>query len=117
MLAYLDQVAVSLRPQTVRAVEIDLRIFACFVVDHDPALSCVADIDRSHIEAFKLWQQAQPGVKGTPLATATFRRRLGMLRMFFVRITEWGWPDAPVRAPIFFGDVPRRSRAAPTVPR
>ena len=66
MLAHLDQIDVSLRPQTVRAVEIDLRIFACFVLDHDPALSCVADIDRSHIEAFKLWQQAQRGMGGRP---------------------------------------------------
>ena len=113
MLAYLDQVSVSLRPQTVRAVEIDLRIFAGFVLVHDPALSCVAEIDRSHIEAFKLWQRAQPGVKGESLATATFRRRLGMLRMFFVRITEWGWTDAPARVPIFFGDVPRRTEPLP----
>jgi len=113
MLAYLDQVAVSLRPQTVRAVETDLRIFACFVVDHDPALSCVGEVDRSHIEAFKLWQRAQSGVKGAPVASSTFRRRLGMLRMFFVRITEWGWTDAPARLPIFFGDVPRRSEPLP----
>ncbi len=113
MLAYLDQVAVSLRPQTVRAVETDLRIFAGFVLVHDPALGCVAEVDRSHIEAFKLWQRAQPGVKGAPLATATFRRRLGMLRMFFLRITEWGWDDAPARVPIFFGDVPRRTEPLP----
>ena len=48
MLAYVDQIEVSLRPQTVKAVETDLRIFAGFVVDHDPALSCVAEVDRSH---------------------------------------------------------------------
>jgi len=113
MLAYLDQVAVSLRPLTVKALEVDLRVFAGFVVGHDPALTCVADIDRSHIEAFKLWQHAQPGRRGAPLRESTFRRRLGMLRMFFVRITEWDWPDAPAKVPIFFGDVPRRSEPLP----
>ncbi len=113
MLAYVDQVAVSLRPSTVKAVGTDLRIFAGFVVDHDPALSCVAEVDPSHIEAFKLWQRAQPGTKGQPVKSSTFRRRLGMLRMFFLRITEWGWDDAPARVPIFFGDVPKRSEALP----
>ena len=113
MLAYVDQIAVSLRSSTVKAVATDLRIFAGFVVDHDPALSCVAEVDRSHIEAFKLWQRAQPGTKGQPVKSSTFRRRLGMLRMFFLRITEWGWDDAPARVPIFFGDVPKRTEALP----
>ena len=59
MLAYLAQIAVSMRPSTVTAVETDLRIFAEFLIEHDPALSCVADIERSHVEAFKIWQRAQ----------------------------------------------------------
>ena len=33
--------------------------------------------------------------------------------MFFVRITEWDWSDAPTRVPIFFGDVPRRTEPLP----
>ncbi len=33
--------------------------------------------------------------------------------MFFVRITEWDWPDAPAKVPIFVGDVPRRSEPLP----
>ena len=93
-------------------MEIDLRIFAGFLIDHDPALEAVADIGRSHIEAFKVWQHAQPGNQG-PLKASTFRRRIGMLRMFFVRIVEWGWDDAPVRVPIFFGDVPKRDEPLP----
>jgi site-specific recombinase XerD len=113
MLRYLEQVAVSLRPATVHAMETDLRIFARFVVTHDPALSCAAEIDRSHLEAFKIWQRAQPGIHGAAIMTSTFRRRFSMLRMFFVRITEWGWEDAPARVPIFFGDVPKRDEPLP----
>lgn len=38
------------------AVETDLRLFAFFLVDHDPPVIGVADVERSHVEAFKLWQ-------------------------------------------------------------
>jgi integrase len=112
MLAYLDQIAVSQRPNTVHAIETDLRLFAGFLVNHDPALAGVADIERSHVEAFKVWQHAQPGTKGT-IKASTFRRRMCMLRMFFIRIIEWDWPDAPARVPIFFGDVPKRDEPLP----
>ncbi len=33
--------------------------------------------------------------------------------MFFVRIEEWGWPQAPPRAPMFHGDVPIQDHALP----
>jgi integrase len=39
--------------------------------------------------------------------------RLGTLRMFFVRIDEWGWAEAPARVPMFPGDVPRQDRPLP----
>jgi integrase len=113
MLAYLAQVTVSFRPSTIRATDTDLRIFAGFLIDHDPALSCVADIDRSHVEAFKVWQHAQPGQTGKPFKATSFRRRIGSLRMFFIRIVEWDWDDAPARVPIFFGDVPKRDESLP----
>jgi integrase len=113
MLAYLAQVTVSFRPATVTATATDLRIFAGFLIDHDPALSCVGDIDRSHVEAFKVWQHAQPGIKGKPFKESSFRRRIGSLRMFFIRIVEWDWDDAPARVPIFFGDVPKRDESLP----
>ena len=106
MLDYLDQIMVSQRPATVRSVNTDLRTFARFVIVHDPAVRCVAAVGRKHIEAFKVWQNRQPGIKTATVKPATFRRRIGMLRMFFIRIIEWGWDDAPARVPIFFGDVP-----------
>ncbi len=112
MLAYVAQMAVSMRPSTARAIETDLRMLAGFLIDHDPALCGVADVERSHIEAFKLWQRRQPGLSGA-LKPATFRRRMGQLRTFFLRITEWGWQDAPLRVPIFFGDVPKRDEPLP----
>jgi site-specific recombinase XerD len=114
MLAYLDQLAVSMRPSTIKAADTDLRIFAGFLIRHDPALTCVADVERSHVEAFKLWQRAQPGRNAGKLyQTASFRRRMSMLKMFFIRIIEWDWDDAPARVPIFFGDIPKRDESLP----
>src|SRR6056297_2284006 len=113
MLAYLAQITVSMRPSTVRATETDLRILAGFLIDHDPALSGVGDIDRYHIEAFKLWQRAQSGTPGRLFKESSFRRRMSMLRMFFIRIVEWDWDDAPARVPILFGDVPKRDESLP----
>ena len=113
MLAYLAQITVSMRPSTVRSAEADLRIFAGFLIGHDPALSCAADIDRSHVEAFKLWQRAQLGQTGKPFKESSFRRRMSLLKMFFIRIIEWEWNDAPARGPIFFGDVPKRDESLP----
>ena len=113
MLAYVAQMGVSMRPSTARAIETDLRMLAGFLIDHDPALGGVADVERSHIEAFKLWQRAQPSVSSGRLKPATFRRRMGQLRTFFTRIVEWGWDDAPMRVPIFFGDVPKRDEPLP----
>jgi integrase/recombinase XerD len=112
MVAYVAQIGVSMRPSTAKAVETELRIFTGFLLGHDPALAAVADIERSDIEAFKLWQWAQPGTFGR-LKPATFRRRFGQLRTFFLRITEWGRDDAPARVPIFFGDVPKRDEPLP----
>ena len=47
------------------------------------------------------------------MTTATIAHRLGTLRMFFVRIDEWGWDEAPPRVPIFPGDLPRLDRPLP----
>lgn len=43
----------------------------------------------------------------------TIAHRLGTLRMFLVRIAEWGWDDAPARVPIITGDLPRQDKALP----
>ena len=50
---------------------------------------------------------------GKPFKESSFRRRMSMLRMFFIRIVEWDWDDAPARVPIFFGDVPKRDESLP----
>ncbi len=106
MTQYLDQLAVSARPGTVSAYDITLRQFAACVIETDPTCRRVADIDRRHIEYYKLWLKDRRRAGGTALAAKTVRHRLGLLRVFFERVIEWGYDDAPARVPIYPGDLP-----------
>jgi integrase len=111
--AYLDQVSVSLRPASVIAATGILGRFAGFLADAHPDVDGAADITRAHIESYKLWLVARPGVKGRKASVNTIRASLSTLRMFFERIIEWDWPDAPRRVPIFAGDIPKRDEPLP----
>jgi integrase len=112
MTAYLDQLAVSSRPATVDAASLALRQFADHVTVDDPACTCVAAIERRHIESFKLALAARSGRHGK-LSTTTIRHRLGMLRTFFERIIDWDDPDAPRRVPVLTGDIPKADEPLP----
>ena len=113
MATYLDQLSVSARPGTVSAFDIALRFFAGRVTEADRWCVAVADVERRHIEDFKIWQAARPGKRGKLLSTTTIRHRLGLLRTFFERIIEWGYDDAPARVPIFPGDFPKADEPLP----
>jgi integrase len=114
MRRYLDQIAVTLRPGSVGTIDTTLRLFGQFVSGYDPAICCIADIRRIHIEVFKPWLAARPGQGGRgTLSPTTIRMRLGHLRAFFTRIIEWDYPDAPPRVPVLAGDLPIRDRPLP----
>lgn len=113
MLRYLEQIALSLRPGTVGQADTSLRAFAGWLTHHHPQLDTIAAIRREHIEAYKTWLHRQDGYHGRTLSVATISHRLGDLRSFLDRITEWGWPDAPDRPLIFLGDFPRPDRPLP----
>jgi site-specific recombinase XerD len=110
---YLAQLRLSLRPGTVRNAEATLREFARFLAERDPAVTCVADIARRHVEAYKAWLAERPAARGGPLHRHTIRDRLMVLRNFFERLLEWGTADAPARVPIFAGDLPIADEALP----
>jgi site-specific recombinase XerD len=106
MRAYLDQVATTLRPGRVKNIEATLREFAGFVSERDPAAQCVADLGRSHVEAYKRWLAARPALRGGPLHRHTIKDRLCALRGFFTRLLEWETVDAPARVPVLASDMP-----------
>jgi integrase len=112
--AYLDQIAVSLRPSSVESATSILGRFAGFLAEHHPEVTGAADIGRRQIEDYKIWLAAREGAKPGSRPTAnTLRANLGTVRMFFERIIEWDWPDAPARVPIFAGDIPKRDDPLP----
>ncbi len=106
-LGYLDQIAVSLRASTVARTETILREFAEFTTDTDPAVARVADLRRTHIEAYKLHLNQRPSITGGVLSKRSLANHLGALRSCFERLTEWGGTDQPAAVLVFSGDLPR----------
>ena len=113
MRRYLEQIACVLRPGSVVNTDQTLRCFAAFLAEAAPAVTGLAQITRRHVEDFKPWLAARPGQNKPRLTTATIAHRLGTLRMFFLRIEEWGWDEAPPRVPMFPGDLPRQDHPLP----
>jgi site-specific recombinase XerD len=105
MLSYLDQMGVSLRPASIDAIELALRGFADYATG-EHRLRRVRSVQRVHIEGFKLWLAAQPVSSSRTMSARTVKHRLGMLRVFFERIIEWQWADAPKSCPILAIDMP-----------
>jgi site-specific recombinase XerD len=113
MRRYLDQLAHILRPGSVGGADQALRSLAAFLAERAPDVRFVADIRRHHIEDFRTWLAARPGRRAARLTPATLAHRLGTLRMFFVRISDWDWPEAPARVPIIPADLPRQDHPLP----
>src|SRR5712692_9808805 len=112
MRRYLVQCSTFLAPRSVDAADTTLRQFTRWVVDNTDVV-VVADITRTNVEDYKVWLAAQPGAKEPVLSKNTQRQRLRMIRIFFERLIEWDWPDAPARNPIFHGDIPPRTDPLP----
>jgi site-specific recombinase XerD len=113
MRRYLEQIACVLRPGSVSGADLALRSFAAFLASQNPPVTELTTVTRRHVEDFKPWLAARPGQNKPRVTTATIAHRLGTLRMFFVRIDEWGWDEAPARVPMFPGDLPRQDHPLP----
>ena len=109
---YLAQAATFLAPLSVESADNALRLLARWLLDATD-VHTIAEISRDDIEDFKVALAQRRGIKGQALAANTQRQRLRMLRMFFERIIEWDWPDAPIRNPIIGGDIPPRPEPLP----
>jgi site-specific recombinase XerD len=113
MRRYLDQLACVLRPDSVSGADLALRSLAAFLVERAPEAITVPAIGRRHIEDFKRWLADRPGRDNPQVSAGTLAHRLGTLRMFFIRIQDWDWPDAPARVPIIPGDLPGQDHPLP----
>jgi site-specific recombinase XerD len=109
---YLSQSATFLAPNSVECADRTLRQLAAWLLEYTDVRT-VADVGRGHIEDFKVWLNERPGIHGDGLAANTQRQRLRMLRVFFERIIEWDWHDAPARNPVIGRDIPPRPEPLP----
>ena len=113
MSRYLRQAATFLAPLSIEVADNTLRQLSRFLLSNT-TVAAVADVRRDDIEAFKVWLAGQPGNRpATTLSFNTQRQRLGMLRVFFERIIEWEWDDAPRRNPVIGRDLPPRPDPLP----
>ena len=115
MRRYLGQLGTFLAPHSVAAADSVLRQFARWLLAATSATT-VAAVSRDDIEDFKVWLAARPGRGAGRLSASTCRQRMQTLRMFFERIIEWDWPDAPARNPVVGGDIPPRPDPLPKFP-
>jgi site-specific recombinase XerD len=112
MRRYLGQLATFLAPRSVEVADSVLRQFAHWLLAATN-VKTVASISRDDIEDFKVWLAARPGGATGRLSASTYRQRLRTLRMFFERVIDWDWPDAPPRNPVIGGDIPPRPDPLP----
>ena len=110
---YLAQLEVSLQRSTVAATSEALRRFCRHLLTAHPGTEAFSEVGRIQVESYKLALATHVTAKGTPLKVNTLRMRLGMVMTFFDRIIEWGYPDAPVRNPLFISDIPRPEELLP----
>jgi site-specific recombinase XerD len=90
-----------------------VRSLAAFLAEQAPETRVIGDISRHHVEDFRTWLTDRSGYRSARLTPATLAHRLGTLRMFFVRISDWDWPEAPPRIPIIPADLPRQDHPLP----
>ena len=95
----LDQLAGVGPPRHGQRASMSLRFLAAHLVRHEPDCAAVADVERRHIESYKVALAARRTPAGKPLANETIRGRLSLLRTFFERVIEWGYPYAPPACP------------------
>lgn len=116
---YLKQLAVSFRPGTVRMEQMRLHQFFFWLATSMPEITAVNHIKRQHVEAFKEHLRWAPPHSrfhrppGATLCPATRYKRLAALYYFFLRLTEWQWPEAPDRPLMFFQDLPSQDQPLP----
>lgn len=116
MRRYLDQRRTVVATSTLKRDDRTLRYFGVFLAGHDRAVTRIAEVRRTHVEAFKAHlaerPPARPG-KGKRLDKQTIQYYLSALAIFFDSLTEWGFEDRPAGRLIFPGDYPRLDRPLP----
>ncbi len=115
---YLRQMSLSLRPESAYQEKVRLFRFFSWLANTNQEITRIEHIQRCHIEAFKEYIRWAPlqhksNGPGDVLKAATKYHLLAALYYFFIRISEWQWPEAPTRVLVFPGDFPILDRPSP----
>ena len=115
---YLQQMSLSLRPESAYQEKVRLFRFFSWLAITSPEVTRIEHIQRCHIEAFKEYIRWAPlqhksNGPGDVLQPATRYHFLAALYYFFIRISEWQWPEAPKRVLVFPGDFPILDKPSP----
>ena len=104
---YVEQMRVTLRPNSMPHIERTLREFALWLRDQAPEVTAVRELKRAHIERYKRHVAQKPNLRGGRLSKRTIAGELSTLRICLERLAEWDGEDAPARTLMFPGDVPK----------
>jgi integrase len=115
---YLQQMGLSLRPESAYQEKTRLFRFFSWLASTNPEVIRIEHIKRCHIEAFKEYIRWAPlqhksNGHGDVLCSSTRYHFLAALYYFFIRISEWQWPEAPKRVLVFPGDFPIIDKPSP----
>jgi len=115
---YLQQMSLSLRPESAYQEKTRLFRFFSWLARTNPEVIRIEHIQRCHIEAYKEYIRWAPlqhksNGPGDVLCPATRYHLLAALYYFFIRISEWQWPEAPSRVLVYPGDFPILDRPSP----
>ena len=102
---YVEQMRVTLRPNSMPHIERTLREFALWLRDQAPEVTAVRDLRRAHVERYKRHVAQKPNLRGGRLSKRTIAGELSTLRICLERLAEWDGEDAPTRTLMFPGDV------------
>ena len=106
---YLETLALTQRPGTVRVNRTFLRGFLRHLAIYHPALSSFSQLQREHIE---VWSR-HLAAKHPAISNTTRRKYLIAVRIFFERLWAWGWEEAPVEGLIRRHDLPMEDKCLP----
>jgi integrase len=116
---YLQQLALSLRPESAYQEKTRLFRFFSWLAQNNPEIIRIDQIQRCHIEAFKEYlrwvplQHKSNRLPGDVLSPSSRYHILAALYYFFNRITEWQWPESPKRVLVFTQDYPLLDQVLP----
>lgn len=115
LVAYCECAAGTRTRTTMSHIAGRLAHFARFLIQHDPSLTSLAELDRQrHLEPYlAAVAAARHPHTGAALSASERRSRILTVGRMIDDVIEWGWVEAPSRRLVFPRDVPRIPRPLP----